>query len=35
MLKLGAVRVSDEEGMWVKELDKYESSVLSIPCAEG
>ena len=25
-----ALRVIDEEGMWVKELDKYETSVLTM-----
>ena len=27
---VGALRVVDEEGMWVKELDKYEFSVLTM-----
>ena len=27
---VGVVRVIDEEGMWVKELDKYETSLLSM-----
>ena len=27
---VGALRVMDEEGMWVKEQDKYESSVLTM-----
>ena len=27
---VGALRVIDQEGMWVKELDKYESSVLTM-----
>ena len=27
---VGALRVIDEKGMWVKELDKYESSVLTM-----
>ena len=26
----GALRVIDENGMWVRELDKYELSVLSM-----
>ena len=27
---VGALRVIDNEGMWVKELDKYETSVLTM-----
>ena len=27
---VGALRVIDEEGMWVRELDNYELSVLSM-----
>ena len=27
---VGALRVIDKEGMWVKELDKYETSVLTM-----
>ena len=29
-MNAGALRVIDEEGMWVKELDKYETSVLTM-----
>ena len=27
---MGALRVIDKEGMWVKELDKYETSVVTM-----
>ena len=27
---VGALRIIDNEGMWVKELDKYETSVLTM-----
>ena len=27
---VGALRVIDKEGMWVKEMDKYETSVLTM-----
>ena len=32
---VGALRVIDKEGMWVKELDKYETSVLTSDADEG